>query len=172
MALGGRIADHSLLNNLQRAQIVAAVRARPGMHLREAQRATSLAWGEFIYHARLLQRASVLRMHSARGRTHLFLAGESCRAPDETLGASARRILATVASEGGSTSTEIAAAVGISLRLARYHVRRLVERGAMVSDEGRPHRYWATGVSSEADALLSPELDARHGGVAPQQREG
>lgn len=161
MALGRRISADALLNNRQRAGIVAVLRATPGMHLREAQRATTLPWGEFIYHVRLLQRASIIRMAKMRNRTHLFMAGDPSGAGDRALCANAKHILASVETNGGATAAAIANAVGISRRLARYHIQLLVERKNIVPDDAQPPGYWVIAAAARSKTTQRIEGDAR-----------
>lgn len=149
MALGGRIASEAVLSNPQRVKLLGAISASPGIHLREAQRQTGLAWGELVHHIRLLEHASLVHRRSAGTRTHLFAAKSQPQEPRQRLGTTTQRVLREVGEQDGASTMDVVAALDISDRLARYHLSRLVKEEYVVSDKSHPPCYRTTQVSRE-----------------------
>lgn len=136
-----RISREDALAHPQRRRIAEAVAASPGVHLQELRRRLGLAWGAFEFHYRVLEGAGHLRGQRLGRYTLVFPADAP---PSAARGAIpspvARRIFALLPADGSPVPlARLARDAEVSRQLARYHLRRLGERG-QVAMEGEPPR--------------------------------
>ncbi|MEA3202195.1 MAG: hypothetical protein QOE90_3623 [Thermoplasmata archaeon] len=133
-----RLSPEEVGRHPQRRVLLDAVRAEPGIHLRELQRRLGSAWGPFTFHLRMLEDAGYLRQER-QGRYRLVFPrgavplGASATIP---LGL-ARELYDSLPEDGaGVDARELAARLGVSRQLLNHHLRALQARG-LVRDEGR-----------------------------------
>lgn len=135
----------------ERARLLHLIERNPGLHLRELQRRTSSGWGALVHHLRTLCRERRVRLE----RNGRFLVAYAAGAASLPLAAGAfmhgeaRRICLALGPDG-STQAEVAQALDISRQLAAYHLRRLIERGAVHVLDVKPKRYLAADWIGEA----------------------
>ena len=121
-----------------RASILDHVRRRPGISVTALRRATSLGWGSLYHHLRRLLLADLVRVAAAGGARLVFPA----EAVPDARGCALRRALAcpatlavldAVAAGAGRDVEAVRAATGMKARVVHYHLKRLVQVGAVES---------------------------------------
>ena len=142
-----RFTRDAVLRNPTRAALLAAIQARPGATPSQLARDLGLSWALTEYHLRMLaQHQYVSAAGAARHRA--YFATEARPDPVQAalgrLRESGTRLAvarALCAAPSPLTQAEAAARVGVSVRLASYHLGRLVASGLAVRSPGRPTTY-------------------------------
>lgn len=121
-ALYSRLQPREVLAHPARADLLALVRAEPGITLARAREQLGLAKGALSHHLAKLERAG--HLHSIRDGNHrrLFAAGDRADVAPEM-----RARVAALARSGTMGASDIAKELGISRQLAHYHLRALRE---------------------------------------------
>lgn len=135
-AIYTRLRPARTLDSASRARILAHILQEPAANAREIQRAVGLAWGETIYHLRILERHSYVEALRAGRQIHFFPAGTPRQ--DAVLRIALRRPLAerVRAELSGSavTDSELARRLGTSRSAVRRTIRALENAGAIARD--------------------------------------
>lgn len=153
-ALYSRIAREDAADSAERQRLLAAIRERPGAHLRGLQRALGFGWGKFSYHVSVLQRAGLVRLERRGRHVHVTPAGIAAGAERflELRGAAARVLDALAASAAAATQRELAERAGLSRALVSHHLRALAADGLVVEVGGWPKRYARPAALARVDA--------------------
>lgn len=149
-----RIAREDAADSVERQRLLAAIRERPGAHLRGLQRALGFGWGKFSYHVSVLQRAGLVRLERRGRHVHVTPAGIAAGADRflELRGAAARVLDALRAAESAATQRELAERAGLSRALVSHHLRALAADGLVVEVGGWPKRYARPAALARVDA--------------------
>ena len=145
-----RLQRASVLRNPNRTRLYEAIRATPGAHMLELARITGMAEGVVRHHLGILvQHSFIVERGEGRVRSYFLIDGTVDRAGQDLLVAlkdeTRRRIATEVASAARPLSqTEVAQRVGVSVRLASYHLGRLERAGLVLSHGSMPQRYSPT----------------------------
>ncbi len=145
--LFSRLHNDRLLDEPQRARIVAAVAADPGVHFSELLRRTGIANGTLYHHLQALRKAGHLDARAGQGYTCYFPAGVGAAAQRGAAASKAdgaQRILAQVRSNPGLSLKQVAVECGLQTSTVSYHVQRLSDAGLVdAMRDGREVRLWA-----------------------------
>lgn len=140
------------LGHPRREVIYDALRAQPGLNLRQLMRATGLSAGVVRHHLEVLEeRDLVHRFKGERDDEVLFFTDQDLDLWDVVEGralfghASRRRVALYVHEQPSSSAPEIAEGVGLDPHTVRGHLDTLIQHGlVVVSREKRPRGYAPT----------------------------
>lgn len=127
-----------------RQQILAIVRAQPGIPIGELMGRLGIGWGTVYHHIAKLTRQGLIRTH-ASGRRRLIFPAPYAIEPQEApgfaivRGATAQRIARSILAKPGQSVGEICQDVAESPRVVYYHVKRLLEAGLVESSSRTRH---------------------------------
>lgn len=153
VALGGFArpsSPHPALDNALRNRLHGLVLSYPGIHSRRLQGLVGVSSGTFFHHIRVLLASdlisrrrigsSVVYVPSARAG---FVGGVA--APElrvrSAMTADVRRRIAVALADGPRTQRELSAAVGVPQQNVSFHLKALLDRGAVTAGPTRPHVY-------------------------------
>lgn len=128
----------NVLDHPGRLAILQLLRRQPGLHLRAIARATGLPAQRAAYHLRMLERLGLVASRSLGGKRCYHEAGLRPEVKRALLDASLapspaqQRVLALLAQRPGLSQSEVARQLGMLPGRARWHLRRLAARGALV----------------------------------------
>lgn len=134
--------DQALGNPLRKA-LLEVVGATPGINMKSLAQALSCQPSTVIWHTAMLQRAGLLRTEKVGGLRVFYLPASRAGRNQVIEGAllhheAARRIHAHVQRNPGATFADMEAGLGMGISVLRWHVRRLVDGGALCLDrQGR-----------------------------------
>lgn len=150
MAVVERDVQRSPAANSSRERLLALIRDRPGLHKSALCHETGLAWGTVDYHLRLLERGNLVSRHSVGRTTRLFPAG--LRERQSVLATladhAAARILAAVR-EAPQRMGSLSDHLGLSPKVVRRHVARLLHEGLLLRDGDHRPVYRAAEVAMD-----------------------
>ncbi|MGH7427533.1 MAG: winged helix-turn-helix transcriptional regulator [Candidatus Methylomirabilaceae bacterium] len=109
------------------------IKANPGINMSQARRALGMGWGAAIRHARILEERGVVTSRR-EGRELLLFPRSIQMGPESALArflhrSRVRQIIDAVRGCPGIQRTRLAAATGMSPRILRYHLDRLIAQG-------------------------------------------
>lgn len=144
--LYGRVTPQKALKHPNRASIVAAVKAAPGLELAEVSRRVGLSESATSHHVRILVGFRFLDLERVNGRTILMPADPRLRGAAAPLRVLQRphlaRIHAMLAEKPGLTQNEIAQRMGVRQQSVSKALARLVSVGLVEPrTEARPASY-------------------------------
>src|SRR6266540_760454 len=152
-----RIETRRQLEQATRRRLYEHLLLLPGDHFRSIVRSLGIGVGTARHHLQILVRDGLVYERKADGRSRYYVAGDSeQRAKNDLFGQHwgvrdlRLRVWNALNRTGESTATKIAALLGITRQLAAYHLRRLMEKG-LVSSQDR--RYRVTNPSSAAERM-------------------
>ncbi len=134
LGLFSRLRPDRLLDHPQRARILSAVEASPGVHFSELSRRTGIPNGSLHHHLRLLLKAGRLDGRSGQGYTCYFPAGFGIarqRGAAASKADGAQRILAQVRATPGLSLLQVAKHCGLRPSTVSHHVQRLTAAGLL-----------------------------------------
>jgi predicted transcriptional regulator len=157
----GRQEPETVAAHPQRARIIALLRDRPGLHLRELQRQLNLSRGVADHHLRKLLQAGLISERASHGYRCFFVRGTLDRRLMEAVPAlrsdGASRILSAVVSRPGQGLEDLARSTSLTSQTVAYHVRRLQAAGLLTQTRGeRAHRVDATELGRSAQRPTMP----------------
>lgn len=133
----------SVLDSPIRQRIYLAVRASPGIPMRELARALSMPWSLLHYHVGIMERAGTLTSTPVGKRRLLSLPGSSVPTDLEAAALlrepTAHLLAVHIAQASSRDIGTLIEATGVSPRVAYHHVKRFVEHGLVATDS--PSRY-------------------------------
>lgn len=154
LALFSRTTTSRLLDHPLRRQIADLVEAQPGIHYQAILRVVGGGKGAVEHHLRKLTQAGVLLKHQGTGFTCFFPAGTNRRdreAASVLKAEGARKILAAIQGQPGSSNIQVAQATGLDPGTVHYHVHRLAGSGLVdLQREGRTLRLHAREAATKA----------------------
>lgn len=136
--------DDALLELESRRRVYALVRERPGMYLREIQRALDMPMGALEYHLDRLEKGGLVT--SAQDTNKRFFPAEMDVRDKRYLALlrqrAARHVVLQLLEHPGASHGEVAAATGLAPSTLSFYLARLVEAGvAERRSAGRENRY-------------------------------
>lgn len=140
--LGGfsRLKKDEIEDHPNRAAIMEAVRAEPGLHFQQIRRRTGLANGSAVHHISQLEAKGLLSTRKTGAYTCYFARGEVGRDEMDAAGVArsdgARRVLDAVRDWPGASNGDIARVTGLSAGTVSHHLRRLGDAGAVTIGRG------------------------------------
>lgn len=139
-----------------RLRVAQYVRANPGAHFREVQRALGLSTGQAMHHLRRLLADGTLAAARDAGFVRYYPVGfpAELRAAVGALRLPARRAMAEMLVEGPRTVEELRGASRRGTASTRHHLRGLGRAGAVAQLPGMRGRYALTAVGGGALAFL------------------
>lgn len=151
LGLFSRIEDGDLASHPLRRQALDVIAANPGASVQDVRRALGIAWGTAIYHLGRLERAGLVAVRRAGGRSGHWPLGQ---APShDALPPTAKALADLVLGRPGLSQAELAVLAGIGAPAACKHLARLESAGLVtVERAGRTRLYRSTG---RLDALLA-----------------
>lgn len=164
-----RITSGYLMENENRAAILAYVEAQPGASIQEVQQNAGVAWGTAVYHLDRLQRGGKVVGHRS-GNHHRYWASGTPEAALRRGWAlleqdTARQVAMAVATSPGVHQGAICELAGVRAPSASKHLSRL-ERGGLV-EKTRVSRYAVYRPTPELEQILAmqaeetvPQVDA------------
>lgn len=156
--LFSRITRADVLDNDNRRRLYEGIATKPGQNVTEAAREAGVAEVVARHHLRVLEqcRMIVVRPH---GRARFFFPVEaaSWAAHGAILRDPTRRAVAELVRSTGSgvTQKEVVAQMGLSQRLASYHLAQLEKAGLVVAEGERPRRYLPSQTLSSAPIVVA-----------------
>lgn len=154
-----------------RARILAAIAARPGIHVRELERTVGLSQSGVIHHLRILEREGAVRAVS-EGHYHRYFssdlvlpeAARQLNDGDRRLLAACRRpaslaILLHLAADRSLSHDEIGRRLRRSKGTVTYHLTRLVEEGLVRSAGSPPGKTYELADRERTLAILASFAD-------------
>lgn len=140
LALFSRIAQEDILSHGRRAELFEFIKQNPGERIENTRRALGISNGSMHYHLKVLSERNLIRILRDRGLARLYPAGPKIN-PTHYVPAQRRRVVDLLSSRPGVTQREAAALLGISERMASYHIQRLSSQGLIeVRPEGARKR--------------------------------
>lgn len=168
----GRVLEHGL-----RGQLLALVRANPGIHESAAAHRLGVAPNLVQYHVRLLAEFGIVEVRRFGGRKCLFASGQLGRAEKALVVAdkgSGARVLDAIAASPGVTQRALARQLGVRESSVKWHLDRLAESGVVAVERTTQGKFVRL---SEATArartapptqqALAPASDAQPSQTAP-----
>lgn len=125
-ALYARLAPRRALEHPRRAQMLALLRAQPGLTLAEVQRALALSNGVARHHVALLETAGVIRSVQDGPLRRIYPVEGPRVAPTPAL---RERALDMLRARGRMRASDLAEALGVSRQALHYHLKRLEAEG-------------------------------------------
>lgn len=154
-----------------RARILAAIAARPGVHVRELERTIGLSQSGVIHHLRILEREGAVRAVS-EGHYRRYFASDlifpgavrHLNDADRRLLAACRRpaslaILLHLAADASLSHEEIGRRLGRSKGTVTYHLARLLEEGLVRSAGSSSGKMYELADRERALAILASFAD-------------
>ena len=131
-----RIATDNLLEHPVRRRLVETIGENPGIHASELQRRMDAAWGTLTHHLTKLERARLVTSRLARNQKCYFAQGGTIQRHDMDVasilrGEMASKLADFVSHHPMSSQKEAARRLGISPALVSFHVKKLLEAGAV-----------------------------------------
>lgn len=137
------VSKEQALDSPLRQKLLGIVGSTPGINMKGLSDALGCQPSTVIWHAAMLQRAQLLRTEKVGG-LRVFYLPTGQRARNQVIeGAllhheAARRIHDHVSRHPGATFASLEGELGMSMSVLRWHVRRLVDGGALCLDrQGR-----------------------------------
>jgi predicted transcriptional regulator len=147
--LYSRVSLDRVLGNANRARLLASLRERPGLTVRELREASGLSRIVVEHHLTMLAAHRLVRK-TAMGRANRYYATdapldeEALEASLALLDATRRAVAEVVARRGDATQRDLMETTGLSQRLVSYHLARLSRTRLVLVHEGAPLRYRPT----------------------------
>lgn len=139
-ALFSRIAQEDILSHGRRAELFEFIKQNPGERVEVARRTLGFSNGSMHYHLRVLRDRNLVRVLRERGSARLYPAGPKIT-PTPYVPQQRRRVLEVLSFRPGVTQREAAQLLGISERMASYHIHRLAAQGLVeIQNEGARRR--------------------------------
>lgn len=135
-ALYTRLDPSKLLDNPTRKAIYEAVRASPGLHLREIQRRIGGAWGLVEFHVRFLKEAGFVKFVQDGRYTLVYPTAAHATGAEAAVVVPhpvARAVYDAVPAQGVVAFAELQQRTGLSRQLLTYHLRGLEKRGLVAA---------------------------------------
>ena len=140
LALFSRIAQEDILTHGRRAELFEFIKQNPGERIENARRALGISNGSMHYHLKVLSERNLIRVLRDGGLARLYPAGPKIN-PQPYVPAQRRRFVDLLSSRPGVTQREAAMLLGISERMASYHIQTLSTQGLVeVKPEGARKR--------------------------------
>lgn len=140
LGLFSRIAQEDVLTHGRRAELFEFIKQNPGERIENARRALSISNGSMHYHLKVLSERNLIRILRDAGLARLYPAGPKIN-PQPYVPAQRRRFVDLLSSRPGVTQREAATLLGISERMASYHIQTLSTQGLVeVRPEGARKR--------------------------------
>ncbi|HEX9816478.1 MAG TPA: hypothetical protein VGB18_05820 [Candidatus Thermoplasmatota archaeon] len=140
LGLFSRIAQEDILSHGRRAELFEFIKQNPGERIENARRALSISNGSMHYHLKVLSERNLIRILRDGGLARLYPAGPKIN-PQPYVPAQRRRFVDLLSSRPGVTQREAATLLGISERMASYHIQTLSTQGLVeVRPEGARKR--------------------------------
>lgn len=139
-----RIRESAPEDSPLRQQILAIVKAQPGIPIGELMSRLGIGWGTVYHHISKLTRAGLIRTHASGRRRLVFpspFAVEPQDAPAYAIvhGATAQRVARAIVEKPGRSITDLCAELNESARVVYYHVKRLLDAGLVTSSSKTRH---------------------------------
>lgn len=165
LSLFSRVEGQQLLEHPQRQRLHAAIEAQPGIHLKELQRQTGLAWGQTQHHMAKLVASGIIVAKPLGAYTCYFPKGQD----RHVMGAAgvlkadgARRLLQAIGGTVGLSMGQLSRQVGLTESTAHYHVKRLEAAGLVAT-------HLIDGARRVTLTALGSEAGRRFGATAPAE---
>jgi DNA-binding transcriptional ArsR family regulator len=141
-ALFTRLDEDRILAHPRRAELLALVRARPGIGAEAARAELDVGRGAFGHHLRVLEVRRLVRRLEVDGRILLYAADLPRAASPQAVGVAAR-VMGAVRDEPGLRQVDLALRLGLPERTLRHHALWLARRGRLrLEADGRAVRCW------------------------------
>lgn len=153
--LFSRIRGDQVLEHPQRARLLDAVQADPGVHFQELSRRLGLGHGVLEHHLRKLVDAELVVVRRSAGYTCYFPKATDRRVMDAApmlRSGGSRAVLAAVAQRPGTSSRDLAAHLGLAPSTVSYHLKRLETAGLVLPDARAGVRLTPLGEQARAAA--------------------
>lgn len=155
LALFSRIAQEDILSHGRRAELFEFIKQNPGERIENARRALSISNGSMHYHLKVLSERNLIRVLRDGGLARLYPAGPKIN-PQPYVPAQRRRFVDLLSSRPGVTQREAATLLGISERMASYHIQTLSTQGLVeVRPEGARKRLFLRCATAPAPTLVA-----------------
>jgi DNA-binding transcriptional ArsR family regulator len=135
--LFSRIRDDKVLDHPQRARLMEAIRADPGVHFQELCRRMGLGHGVLEHHVRKLVDAELVVVRRTSGYTCYFPKATDRRMMDAApmlRSGGSRAVFRAVAAQPGTSSRDLAVHLGLAPSTVSYHLKRLETAGLVLPD--------------------------------------
>ncbi|HEX2022669.1 MAG TPA: helix-turn-helix transcriptional regulator [Candidatus Thermoplasmatota archaeon] len=135
-------ARERLLDSPTRREFVALVEAQPGLTMTMLRDSLNLGWGSLVHHLRILTRSGLLEVKNDGRRRLVFPRGyvRSKRADAYSgmlHGEAALRVAQAIADHPGVGVESVSMLADVSLRVAYYHTKRLIDAGFVETSRAR-----------------------------------
>jgi DNA-binding transcriptional ArsR family regulator len=146
-ALYSRIGRHELLDHPNRRALLDHIQSNPGEHVASLSRATSIGRVVLQHHLRMLESHGLVVTRNAGRLRRYFPAGETpspeASRREVALRDPTRRAVLDAIDRAASplTQRDLQERVGISQRLASYHLAKLETMGLVQGEGSNPRRY-------------------------------
>jgi DNA-binding transcriptional ArsR family regulator len=155
VGLFSRIRSDKVLDHPQRARLLDAIQADPGVHFQELARRLGLGHGVLDHHLRKLMDADLVLLRRAPGYTCYFPKATDRRMMDAApmlRSGGSRAVLGAVAERPGVSSRDLASHLGLAPSTVSYHLKRLETAGLVLPDPRAGVRLTPLGEQAKAAA--------------------
>lgn len=155
VGLFSRIRGDRVLEHPQRARLLDAIQADPGVHFQELARRLGLGHGALDHHLRKLMDADLVVLRRAPGYTCYFPKATDRRVMDAApvlRSGGSRMVLGAVADKPGVSSRDLASHLGLAPSTVSYHLKRLETAGLVLPDPRAGVRLTPLGEQAKAAA--------------------
>ncbi|HVL48547.1 MAG TPA: winged helix-turn-helix transcriptional regulator [Candidatus Thermoplasmatota archaeon] len=147
VGLYSRIAPSALLDNAVRERVLAAIKAKPGITIKEITTTCGIGWGTAVYHLDRLEGGKFVTSEKHLTFRRFFAVGDVAAGDRLAVSvlrtATAGRLARYVLERPGSAQKEVCEGLGMGPSLAHKHLARLEEAGLVrKAREGASVRYF------------------------------
>ncbi|UCH90105.1 MAG: winged helix-turn-helix transcriptional regulator, partial [Thermoplasmata archaeon] len=153
-----RYSRKHILDNFTRGKIYGYIIANPGDHYNSIKTALKLKNGALAYHLKTLEREELIKSQSDGNYKRFYPYEMSVRNRTKKLTTMRQNILDHIIEQPGITQSEISEKMGVSHQAISYHLRPLVQLGAVnIEKKGRANHCYVG--DYEGDSLQLPDED-------------